>query len=935
MNIKVQNNSQRPDIQMNQTSTERNSKIGQTIRLLGDLLGETIVSQSGHSVFNLEEEIRKLSKSRRAGDASANAQLTSKVDQLVLDLSATPDIVKAFSTYFQLVNLAEEHERVHILRERANQAYLSSTPMDESIIRAVQTLKQEGFDADSIQQILHRLFVTPVFTAHPTESRRRTIRQNLARISTALEQFNSIDVLEREKQPLIQQLKSLIVLLWESDDIRRRRLTVMDEVRSTGLYFFETTLFDVIPQIYEELELALRQEFPDADIKVPPLLKFGSWIGGDRDGNPLVTNEVTVEALKAQTELALRRYASDIEDLYEILSVSVNRSNVSAELLKQLEQELANQEIEPEDVVFRFEDEPYRQRLVLMYRRIEATRIANQSTLASKKPSIAYQHAEELIADLQVIQTSLLENNGADLAYGQLSRLIRRVEVFGFHLATLDVRQHARHHRSAIAEILSAYGITENYVDMSDDQKSEVLNRELKSDRPFTARLEFSQSTNDVVESFRMISSSKDRFGDASMQTYIISMTESENNVLEVLLLAKDAGLFGKIDIVPLFETVDDLNRASQIMISLFENPNYKRHLQLRNCHQQIMIGYSDSNKDGGYLRANWMLFKAQKQLANACKKSDVQLTLFHGRGGSLGRGGGPANRAILSQPHNSVDGRIRVTEQGEVISSRYSNRSIAKRHLQQLLNAVICSAGKRPRYDKFDHWSQIMDEVSEIAYRKYRGLVEHPQFVEYFHASTPVTLVDSLNLGSRPARRTGSASLDDLRAIPWVFSWTQSRAAASSWFGVGTAIATWRNGDSSRLEKLREMVQNWPFFNTLFKNLHVALGRADMEIAALYAQLGTVETQEIFDVIKAEFEITCREVLLVSQTENILDTEPWLQRSIQVRNPYVDPLNYIQVALLKRLRSLDDEDTTTKDELTKVLASTVNGIAAGLQNVG
>ena len=916
------------------SNAERSSKIGQTIRLLGDLLGETIVSQSGDAVFDLEEEIRTLSKSRRSGDASANAVLESKVTELVRDLPTTANIVKAFSTYFQLVNLAEEHERVHILRERANRAYLSDTPMDESIVRAVQTLKQEGFDAEAVQEILQRLFITPVFTAHPTESRRRTIRQNLAHISSTLEQLNSTDVLEREKLPLIQQLKSLIVLLWESDDIRRRRLTVMDEVRSTGLYFFESTLFDVVPQIYEELERALQQVFPET-IEVPSLLKFGSWIGGDRDGNPLVTNDVTVDALQAQRDLALKRYAADVQDLYELLSVSVNRSNVNKELLEQLQKDLKLQEIETDDVVYRFDDEPYRQRLVLIFRRIEASRIANPESTSAGPQGIGYRSAEQLIDDLKVIQTSLLENNGPDLAYGQLSRLIRRVEVFGFHLATLDVRQHARHHRSSISEVLSAYGITANYSELPEVQKTSVLERELASDRPFTAQLQFSDTTNDVIASFRTICSAKKNFGDASMQTYIISMTESSNNVLEVLLLAKDAGLFGKIDIVPLFETVDDLNAASEIMVSLFENPHYKRHLELRNRQQQIMIGYSDSNKDGGYLRANWMLFKAQKQLANACKESNVQLTLFHGRGGSLGRGGGPANRAILSQPHNSVNGRIRVTEQGEVISSRYSNRSIAKRHLQQLVNAVVCSAGKRPSYDSFDRWSEIMDEVSDIAYRKYRELVEHPRFVEYFHASTPVTLVDSLNLGSRPARRSGADSLDDLRAIPWVFSWTQSRAAASSWFGVGTAIAEWRGEDELRLEKLREMVSHWPFFTTLFKNLHVALGRADMEIAALYAQLGTPEALAIYDVIKAEFELTCREVLLVSQTENILDTEPWLQRSIQVRNPYVDPLNYIQVALLRRLRSIDEADAATKDELTKVLAATVNGIAAGLQNVG
>ncbi|MEM9411659.1 MAG: phosphoenolpyruvate carboxylase, partial [Planctomycetota bacterium] len=861
---------------------------------------------------------------------NALGELTVVLDTLSNDLPTAANVVKAFSTYFQLVNLAEEHQRVRILRTRENRAFVDGEPMDETIANAVATLKREGVSATEIQNILSRLFVSPVFTAHPTESRRKTIRQILKHVSYFLEQFESDGSLDFEKEKWIEQLKSYVVLLWQSDETRNRRPTVMDEVRNTGLYFFEETLFDIVPKIYEELEVALSREFPTDDFEVPSFLRYGSWIGGDRDGNPLVTNAVTEEVLSTHKDVALTRYEKDVLELYELLSVSKNWANFDLEFLKELEHEII--QTDNSGIIERFELEPYRQKLILMYRKLWRTRKNNLNNETSERP--IYQNANQLLEDLRSIRESLNLNQGEDLAKGKLNRLIRRVEIFGFHLATLDVRQHSGVHRAAIAEIFQEYGIHECYQELDEADKIELLQKLISSKRPLTSRRGFSDGTNNLVTTFRLIQNAQETIGPESMQTYIISMTKSVSHLLEVLLLMKDSSLFGKLDLVPLFETVDDLLHSPDTMTAMFNNPIYQEHLRLRGQHQQIMIGYSDSNKDGGYLQANWMLFKSQRKLAETCKRHGVALTLFHGRGGSLGRGGGPANRAILAQPTESVNGRIRVTEQGEVVSSRYSNPAIARRHLQQLLHAVICSTGSRPSYAKLGRWETVMNEISDIAYRKYRDLVEHPSFIDYFQSATPIELIEKLNIGSRPSRRKASRSIDDLRAIPWVFSWTQSRANLSSWFGIGSSLMQWIESNEAGESELQEMYQTWPFFKTLFQNVHLGLGRADMSIAGLYAEMATGDSGAIFQLIESEYQQTCEIVLKVTGDEKILDTEKWLQHSINVRNPYVDPLNYIQVALLKQFRQAQDNNSE-QDERIRILSNSVNGIAAGLQNVG
>ena len=917
-------------------TTNTTRPIGDTIRQLGTLLGETIVAQSGQSIFDLEEEIRLLSKAWRDGDESANVKIGEIMARLTYDLPVAANIVKAFSTYFQLVNLAEERQRVAILRERENKAYLSETPMDESISDAIGTLKQEGMTAERLQQALNRIAITPVFTAHPTESRRRTIRQTLQNVSDVLEQIESPNAMEFQLVEQQRELKALITLLWQSDETRDRRPTVMDEVRNTGLYFFEETLFETVPRIYEEFEAALKQHYPDSTFEVPTFLEYGSWIGGDRDGNPLVTFNVTIQALQAQKALAIEQYQRDILKLYEMLSVSENRCEVSTELKEQLAQDFAANQIADSDIIHRFRLEPYRQKLILMMRKLQATGNANRQTIEiPDRGKVVYRSAEELLGDLKLIRDSLNANLGEHLADGTLSRLIKRIEIFGFHLATLDVRQHAQRRRSAITEILERFDIASDYVAMSESEKVELLTGLITSRRPLGTKTDFGDDTNEILSVFQLIGTAQANLGPRAMQTYIISMTESVSNLLEVLLLMKDADLFGKLDLVPLFETVADLNQAHDTMVALFANDAYRKHLEIRGRQQQIMIGYSDSNKDGGYLRANWMLFSAQRRMAAACNDHQVDLTLFHGRGGSLGRGGGPANRAILSQPPESVNGRIRITEQGEVVSSRYSNQAIARRHLQQLVHAVVCSTGERPAYPNLDRWSEIADVLSESAHKSYRSLVDGPDFIDYFETATPIDLVENLNIGSRPTRRKSSRAIEDLRAIPWVFSWTQSRANISSWFGIGSAIKAWCEVDGNEAKEIQTMYQDWPFFTSMIKNVHLGLGRADLGIAGLYSRLAPESSRYLFELIQTEFHLTREKILEISGHEEILDTEPWLKRSIRVRNPYVDPLNYIQVALLQRIRDEKEIDPDTKDELVRVLANSVNGIAAGLQNVG
>lgn len=931
-------------------SAEPQDQLRATIRFLGKLLGETIIEQEGRALFDLEETIRGMAKAWRAGDPNVRERIVAVTSELITEPARVRAVLKAFTTYFQLVNLAEEQQRVRILRERRRTADEAGGVMTETIEQAVRRLRDEGVSGQEMRVLLANLTISPVITAHPTEAKRRTILVKVKSIAAALDDLNQPGLLPSERRAITERIREEIVLLWQSDETRDRRPTVLDEVRN-ALYFFEATLFRLVPRIYRELERAVEENYPGLHVGVGPVLRYGSWVGGDRDGNPNVTVTVTEEAIREQKESILRHYNVLVDELYHQLSPATTRVGFSGALLASLARDLALVPEHEREVLDRFRMEPYRQKLILVFRRLRATRTENEVPWASvtRNPR-AYHSAGEFLADLRLIEESLLANRGERIARGRLADLIRSVEVFGFHLATLDLRQHSARHRSAMAEILARVKLTDDYAALAEHAKVALLSREIASPRPLTARLDFGEETNETVALFRLVPLARSEAGDEAIQCYVISMTTGASNVLEVLLFARDAGLFGALDVTPLFETIDDLRNAPGIMDSLFRNEVYRRHLALRGNQQQIMIGYSDSNKDGGFLRANWMLYQAQGALARVCDEHGVRLTLFHGRGGSLGRGGGPANRAILAQPPESLHGRIKLTEQGEVVSGRYENPEIAHRHLEQLVNAVLLTSGRRPHFPHLAAWSAVMDELSQMAFVFYRALVERPAFIRYFHLATPIDQIDLLNIGSRPSRRKATESIADLRAIPWVFAWTQSRVALPSWYGVGSALEQWVAGDepsrlaeshiaesrmaAPRMAMLREMYRDWPFFRVILDNVQAGLARADIQIASLYAGLADEATRnEIFATIEGEFHRTQNMVLQVCELPELLGREEWLQRSIRVRNPYVDPLNYVQVALLHRLRERNDLETEA--QLRDGVLLSVNGIAAGLQNTG
>ncbi len=916
------------------------NRLRNTIRLLGDLLGETIIEQEGQEIFDLEEEIRALSKAWRAGDEAALATIQQLVPGLIDDLPRGLAVLKAFTTYFQLINLAEEQERVNILRDRTRVAQELGVPLSETIADAVRRLQADGFSADALRTLLADLLIMPVFTAHPTESKRRVILQRLQEIAGLLRDKERLDLLPHEQEQLVERLRENIVVLWQSEETRDRPPMVMDEVRS-GMYYFENTIFSLVPLIYEELTRALAKYYPAENFTIAPFLRYGSWIGGDRDGNPYVTTTITEQTLRTQKETILEFYNVMLDKLFDHLSPAVTRVDITPALAESIQADLKLVPPEELDQLEWFRLEPYRQKLLMMFRRLRAARAENehawQTAGVSRNPR-AYQRADEFRHDLYLLRDSLLANKGERLAQSDLARLIYAAEVFGFHLATLDIRQHAEQHRTAMAEILEEYGMVADYAGLPEAERITVLSEEIQRKRPLTAKLQFSEETNETVALFRLIRRAHERVDELAIQTYIISMTTQLSNVLEVLLFAHDADLFGKLDIAPLFETIEDLQNAPTIMAELFENEVYRQHLAERGNQQQIMIGYSDSNKDGGYLRANWMLYQAQRNLATICDEYGVRLTLFHGRGGTLGRGGGPTNRAILAQPPESVRGRFKITEQGEVISSRYDDHDIAHRHLEQVVNAVLLASARQQTPTQEAEWATLLDELSQQAYHKYRALVENPDFLQYFSDTTPLEFIGQLNIGSRPARRKKSASIADLRAIPWVFSWTQTRVELPSWYGVGTALVTWvdaadENGRAERLALLRTMYREWPFFSTMLNQVQVGLSKGDIAIASLYAEL-TSETvrKTVFADIEAEFERTRAIVLEITGYQELLENEQWLQRSIKVRNPYVDPLNHLQIAILRHLRNNEPDNLA---DLQQAMLLAVNGIAAGLQNVG
>jgi phosphoenolpyruvate carboxylase len=904
-------------------------------------LGEVLVHQGGRELLDIVEKIREMSKALRAEFVpELYEEFKSTISRLSPEVRH--QVIRAFAIYFQLVNIAEQNHRIRRKRDYERSAGESVQP--GSIEDAVQTLKHKNISIDDVKSIINSISLELVMTAHPTEATRRAVLDIHKRIAEGVMELDNPTLTYREREKLREKLLNEVLILWQTDELRDRKPTVIDEVRN-GLYYFDQTLFDVLPNVYEELERCLNKYYPDEKWHVPDYLRFGSWIGGDRDGNPSVTADITWETLNMHRQLAIHKYRQRLKELMGLLSFSTNIVEVSNELIQSIRRDREHIEIKGADI-WRNATEPYRIKICFMLEKL-----ANTRNDALKGTPMRYNSAEELKDDLLIIDRSLRHHFADYVADTHLRKLIRQVELFGFHLLTLDIRQHSKEHENAMTEILAKMHIVDDYSALSEDEKIELLHKLLNDPRPLTSSyLDYSEATRECLDVYQTVYRAQQEFGTECITSYLISMTQGASDLLEVMVFAKEVGLFRKekdgtvrctLQAVPLFETIDDLHAAPGIMTRLFELPIYRQAVAARGDLQEIMLGYSDSNKDGGVVTANWELRVALNEITNAAKQYDVKLKFFHGRGGALGRGGMPLNRSILAQPPHTIGGGIKITEQGEVLSSRYSMQDIAYRSLEQATWALITAArlAKFPlrRPEEEAGWETITKRISDTALEKYQDLIfRDPDFMTFFKESTPLSEVGELNIGSRPSKRKNSDRFEDLRAIPWVFAWTQSRYLLPAWYAAGTGIRAYLDEDPEGMEKLRTMYAKFPFFRSLIDNLQMALAKADLLIAREYASMikDSAIRDRIFGQIEAEYKLTSDLILQITGQDNILDNVPVIKDSIQLRNPYVDPLSYLQVRLLSELRELRMKDEDDPELLREVLL-TINGIAAGMRNTG
>lgn len=915
-----------------------NNLLRRDVRFLGHILGEMLVHQGGNELFTIVEKIREMSKSLRAQySPEMYAELKNTMNGLAPEIRY--QVIRAFAIYFQLVNIAEQNHRIRRKRDYERTAGESVQP--GSIEDSIRELKNLGISFAEVQEMIQGISLELVMTAHPTEATRRAVLDIHKRIANDVMELDNPNLTFREREQLREKLLGEVITLWQTDELRDRKPTVIDEVKY-GLYYFDETLFDVLPQVYQELERCLHKYYPEESWYVPTFLKFGSWIGGDRDGNPSVTSKITWQTLTMHRNLVLKKYEEQLTGLMRHMSFSKNIVEVTKELLDSIEKDRSNV-ILPPDVVWRNEKEPYRIKVKYMIQKIRNT--ADPNVGEGQK----YNNPSEFMEDLLVMERSLRNHYADFIADTYVRTIIRQVELFGFHLVTLDIRQHSKEHESAMTEILAKMSICPDYGALTEEQKIELLTGILNDPRPITSPyLHYTESTQECLDVYRVIRKAQQEFGRSCISSYLISMTQGASDLLEVLVFGKEAGLYqheedGSITCtlqsVPLFETIDDLHAAPEIMTTLFQIPAYRNSLNSTNHLQEIMLGYSDSNKDGGVITANWELRVALRSITAAAKPFGVKLKFFHGRGGALGRGGMPLNRSILAQPADTVGGGIKITEQGEVLSSRYSMKGIAYRSLEQATSALITSAlwAKNPQINDAEQgWEEIMSRISEKAQQKYQDLIfRDPDFLTFFKETTPLPEIGELNIGSRPSKRKNSDRFEDLRAIPWVFAWTQSRYLLPAWYASGYGLNSFYQENPDNLKVMQDMYQHWSFFRSLIDNLQMALAKADLVIAKEYSSLihdrGIAE--RIFNLIQDEYRQTSELILKITGQQEILDNVPVIQESIRLRNPYVDPLSYMQVGLLSELRSLREQGDA--DSLLREVLLTINGIAAGLRNTG
>jgi phosphoenolpyruvate carboxylase len=902
----------------------REAPLRRDVRSLGRLLGQVLREQEGETLYEAVERLRQLAIRHRELAANEIGIAAAPVDDegmrqaqaLVdtMDAGQAYRLTKAFSIYFELTNLAETNHRKR--RRRAGQLQTDERPQPGTLLGTLLRLRESGVPAEAVLEHLREIEVVPVFTAHPTEVSRRTVLFKRRRIAQMLEELDRLPLADSEVDVRAESILGEITALWQSDEVRRSQPTVRDEIQM-GLDYYPQVLIETVPRLYEQMAAAFSRSFADARLPahaLPRVVRFGSWIGGDRDGNPFVTPQVTRAALRLARETVLDHYVRALEGLVERLSTSTLQVPVSdavRALLERYQIEAASLDPHPEK---RSSAELYRRLLGYIGWRLRAAR--DEPAGAGAYPS-----ADAFAADLRLVRDSLAENRGERLARLHLDPLLRQVETFGFHLHSLDVRQHARVHERAAEEIFGRSG-------------------ECGIDAPLPAPS--SEDTRRLLETLHTVADLKRSYPPDAIQSYVISGARTAEDVLTLVrlmeLAAIPVGADGRdpgVMPVPLFESIDDLRRCPDVCRELWSRTDYARLLDSWGRNQEVMLGYSDSNKDGGMLTSTWEIYKAHRALHEAAREHDVRLRLFHGRGGTVGRGGGPTHRSITAQPPGAFCGPIKITEQGEVLNWKYSDAVLAERNLELMVAASldVLSRSDRPDAEKESRWAAAMEEMSAAAYALYREkIAENPDVLPYFQQATPVAELEHARIGSRPARRGESRGLDDLRAIPWVFGWMQSRHVLPGWFGVGHALERYAAKGAAEEALLREMMQEFALFHDLIRNVEMGLAKADLSIARRYAELVEDESlrERMFSMIVDEFERTRAAVLRVTGQTRLLEENNVLARSIRLRNPYVDPMSLIQVALLRRKRAGEESDA-----LNYALAATINGIAAGLRNTG
>ncbi|MEX1136611.1 MAG: phosphoenolpyruvate carboxylase [Balneolales bacterium] len=912
--------------------------LSREVNLLGTLLGHSIRALAGDKHYDLVESFRsRCKKAYQRGNEHLRNEVSKEAEKL--NDTEIDWLLRSFTSFFHLINKAEQDEITRINREREKQAD-EDNPRAESIAEAIYHLKKQGFPLEDVMQLIDQLDIQPTLTAHPTEARRRSILHIQQYISKLLAMIDRPDLTPSENEEVISTMYHQIGILLSTDDVRPSRLSVEDEVRN-GLYFLKSSIWNTIPRMYKDLSDAVEKYYGERP-QLPVFLRYRTWIGGDRDGNPFVTPEVTRATLITHKEAAFELYENELDRLWKELSISSRQIATPEKLKGSLASDENKFKLNSSETE-QYAHEPYRVKINFIQQKLamELERLIKEQ-MGEITGSIRYT-SDDLVADVILIQECLEESGFADLAYrGKLQDLIYQIRTFGYSIAAMDIRQHSLIYEQTVSELLENAGVAKNYAKLDEDEKLKLLRAELSNPRPLIhSNVKLSEKSDETMRTFEVIRKAVEE-DKSSIGSLIVSMTHEVSDLLEVLLLAKEAGLWrmeqGRIhfdlDVVPLFETIDDLERSGTLMDALYSDPLYQLQLKERNNFQEIMLGYSDSNKDGGYWMANWALHKAQETLADVNLKHNVEFRLFHGRGGTVGRGGGRSSQAVKALPPACHNGKIRMTEQGEVISFRYALPAIARRHLEQIVHAMISSTAEAEKY-KSEHLSDkekpysLMESISQRSMKRYTDFSGDAELWKWYTEITPIEQISRLPIASRPVSRKSSNEVDfsSIRAIPWVFAWTQVRYNLPGWFGIGAALDHInREGD---LKELQRLYKEWDFFKAILDNAQREMARAHLEIAKHYSR---EENNKYHLLIEKEFNLAEKAILDITGQAKLLDDSPVIQKSIALRNPYTDVLNLLQIELLKRFKVASPEE---KEKLRHALFSSINGIAAAMQSTG